>query len=226
MSFPISNIKKVKIWFQNRRMKWRNSKERELLASGGSRDQTLPNKNNPNPDLSDARTDRQPSISPASVSPTSSLMEQSQSGQNLDGHFNNSNITPTSKSNLELHAKTNTILVNGCNGKDGKTFKLEKGSSISESTNHSFVEQFLPNASQAILSHINATSSSEENRRESVPQQQQQQLFNNFYDKVRDINNSVNSVVFNSGRSENMANMPNYYYDEFDSNSDEEISVT
>ncbi|MBN3326069.1 DBX1B protein, partial [Atractosteus spatula] len=25
----------VKIWFQNRRMKWRNSKERELLSSGG-----------------------------------------------------------------------------------------------------------------------------------------------------------------------------------------------
>ncbi|XP_023344952.1 homeobox protein DBX1 [Eurytemora carolleeae] len=43
----------VKIWFQNRRMKWRNSKERELLASGGNRDQTLPNKNNPNPDLTD-----------------------------------------------------------------------------------------------------------------------------------------------------------------------------
>lgn len=56
--------------FQNRRMKWRNSKERELLASGGSRDQTLPNKNNPNPDLSDAKTDRQPSISPpSSISP-------------------------------------------------------------------------------------------------------------------------------------------------------------
>lgn len=34
----------VKIWFQNRRMKWRNSKERELLSSGGSRDQTLPGK--------------------------------------------------------------------------------------------------------------------------------------------------------------------------------------
>uniref|UniRef100_A0A182NIC9 Homeobox domain-containing protein n=1 Tax=Anopheles dirus TaxID=7168 RepID=A0A182NIC9_9DIPT len=45
-------------------MKWRNSKERELLANGGSRDQTLPNKNNPNPDLSDARTDRQSSLSP------------------------------------------------------------------------------------------------------------------------------------------------------------------
>lgn len=43
----------VKIWFQNRRMKWRNSKERELLSSGGTRESTLPNKNNPNPDLSD-----------------------------------------------------------------------------------------------------------------------------------------------------------------------------
>ena len=43
----------VKIWFQNRRMKWRNSKERELLSSGGSRDSTLPSKDNPNPDLSD-----------------------------------------------------------------------------------------------------------------------------------------------------------------------------
>jgi hypothetical protein len=43
----------VKIWFQNRRMKWRNSKERELIAAGGCREQTLPTKHNPNPDLSD-----------------------------------------------------------------------------------------------------------------------------------------------------------------------------
>ena len=49
----------VKIWFQNRRMKWRNSKERELLASGGSRQQTLPTKNNPHPDLSDSELERQ-----------------------------------------------------------------------------------------------------------------------------------------------------------------------
>ncbi|KAH3877520.1 homeobox protein DBX1-like [Dreissena polymorpha] len=46
----------VKIWFQNRRMKWRNSKERELLSSGGSRDNTLPNKNNQTPDLNDVNT--------------------------------------------------------------------------------------------------------------------------------------------------------------------------
>jgi hypothetical protein len=63
--------------FQNRRMKWRNSKERELLASGGSRDQTLPNKNNPNPDLSDAKTDRPPSMSPpSSISPPNEAQQQ------------------------------------------------------------------------------------------------------------------------------------------------------
>lgn len=197
-------------------MKWRNSKERELLASGGSRDQTLPNKNNPNPDLSDARTDRQPSISPNSASPTSSLMDQSQSAQNLD-HFSGPNMTPTSKANMELHNKSNAISTNGCNGKDGKPFKMEKNVSLNDS-NHPFADQFIPNANQAILSHM-SSSSNDENRRETAPQQQ---LFNNFYDKVRDINNSV---TFNN-RNENVGNMSNYYYDEFDSNSDEEISVT
>lgn len=54
-------------------MKWRNSKERELLATGtGSRDQTLPNKNNPNPDLSDTVCDRNQSVSPGSTSSTHS----------------------------------------------------------------------------------------------------------------------------------------------------------
>lgn len=38
------------------------------MASGGSRDQTLPNKNNPNPDLSDAKGDRPLSLSPPSSS--------------------------------------------------------------------------------------------------------------------------------------------------------------
>jgi hypothetical protein len=59
-------------------MKWRNSKERELLASGGSRDQTLPNKNNPNPDLSDAKTDRPVSLSPHSLSPSNPSEQQQQ----------------------------------------------------------------------------------------------------------------------------------------------------
>lgn len=49
----IFSFLQVKIWFQNRRMKWRNSKERELLSSGGCREQTLPTKANPHPDLSD-----------------------------------------------------------------------------------------------------------------------------------------------------------------------------
>ena len=40
-------------------MKWRNSKERELLSAGGSRDATLPSKDNPNPDLSDVIHDNQ-----------------------------------------------------------------------------------------------------------------------------------------------------------------------
>ena len=50
--FLMSSVK-VKIWFQNRRMKWRNSKERELLSTGGCRQQTLPTKSNPHPDLTD-----------------------------------------------------------------------------------------------------------------------------------------------------------------------------
>ncbi|KAJ8886588.1 hypothetical protein PR048_012800 [Dryococelus australis] len=52
-------------------MKWRNSKERELLANGGSREQTLPNKNNPNPDLSDAEGDR-PKLDLSDLSPLAS----------------------------------------------------------------------------------------------------------------------------------------------------------
>ncbi|KAG7212609.1 hypothetical protein KM043_012900 [Ampulex compressa] len=71
----------VKIWFQNRRMKWRNSKERELLASGGSREQTLPNKNNPNPDLSDADGDR-PRMDLSDVSPLTSPQRPEEQTEN------------------------------------------------------------------------------------------------------------------------------------------------
>lgn len=55
-------------------MKWRNSKERELLANGGSREQTLPNKNNPHPDLSDAESDK-PKLDLSDVSPLNSPIE-------------------------------------------------------------------------------------------------------------------------------------------------------
>ena len=72
-------------------MKWRNSKERELLANGGSRDQTLPNKNNPNPDLSDAKTDRPQSLSPSSSPALDGSQTSLQSHQNPQ---NNQNQTP------------------------------------------------------------------------------------------------------------------------------------
>lgn len=52
-------------------MKWRNTKERQLLAKGGSREQTLPNKNNPHPDLSDADGEK-PRIDFNDTSPPSS----------------------------------------------------------------------------------------------------------------------------------------------------------
>ncbi|XP_030755135.1 homeobox protein DBX1 [Sitophilus oryzae] len=90
----------VKIWFQNRRMKWRNSKERELLAAGGSREQTLPNKNNPHPDLSDADGDRPKldltdvqDISPAS-SPTDRQMSAQDVQTSNDSHQHHYTSTP------------------------------------------------------------------------------------------------------------------------------------
>ncbi len=56
-------------------MKWRNSKERELIAHGGSREQTLPTKHNPNPDLSD----------PVSSPPTASITAPASTGPSIPG---------------------------------------------------------------------------------------------------------------------------------------------
>lgn len=58
-------------------MKWRNSKERELLSSGGNRDATIPSKENPHPDLTD----------------TPGVMTSKNNNQQMD-------LTPGSQSNL------------------------------------------------------------------------------------------------------------------------------
>ena len=62
-------------------MKWRNSKERELIAHGGCREQTLPTKHNPNPDLSDpaSPTPSQHSKQNSSEQPGSNNSSQSSS---------------------------------------------------------------------------------------------------------------------------------------------------
>lgn len=157
-------------------MKWRNSKERELLASGGSRDQTLPNKNNPNPDLSDARTDRQPSLSPNSEPGSPPSMDKGQQS-----------LTPEQFTMTGIKPNETSFQSDGVSklspGKAENVFKME-------------FDESRPN---------------------------QQHIFNNFYEKVRDINNSM---VFNNRA--NGGNNMSLYYDEYESrsDSDEEISVT
>ena len=73
-------------------MKWRNSKERELLANGGSREQTLPTKNNPNPDLSDVKEDNDRSLkneSKINIIGSSNMSKDSdQFGTNSHDEFN------------------------------------------------------------------------------------------------------------------------------------------
>lgn len=87
----------VKIWFQNRRMKWRNTKERELLAAGtGCREQTLPTKNNPNPDLSDVTTSTSnntssSTVTPQMVTPTAGVIVTSATPNSSQQNKKNSN---------------------------------------------------------------------------------------------------------------------------------------
>ena len=64
-------------------MKWRNSKERQLLAKGGSREQTLPNKNNPHPDLSDVDSEK-PQIYQVDGSPLTSPKRSEDNTDNED----------------------------------------------------------------------------------------------------------------------------------------------
>lgn len=85
-------LSQVKIWFQNRRMKWRNTKERELLAAGtGCREQTLPTKNNPNPDLSDVTTS------------TSNNNNNNNHNNNNNSNNNNNNSSMASSAVMSSH---------------------------------------------------------------------------------------------------------------------------
>ena len=64
-------------------MKWRNSKERELIAHGGCREQTLPTKHNPNPDLSDPASPTPSQHSKQNSSEQPGLNNSSQSSSQL-----------------------------------------------------------------------------------------------------------------------------------------------
>ncbi|XP_032894028.1 homeobox protein DBX2 isoform X2 [Amblyraja radiata] len=79
----------VKIWFQNRRMKWRNTKERELLTQGYSLEHTLQEKrlsttdsNNGianDPDRKSTHLDQSPTCKYTALT---SMSQSSQSGEN------------------------------------------------------------------------------------------------------------------------------------------------
>lgn len=209
-------------------MKWRNSKERELLASGGSRDQTLPNKNNPNPDLSDARNDRQPSISPTS-SPTHSSGPHHGSPSHVAQNQSNSS-NPSNATNLNESYHRMSSVSPPTSGNHSMDHSSHHNSTV-ELINGSAV--IGPAAAKDLFKY--EFSSDPDNRPPPG------QMFNHFYDKLRDANGLMgsafgggasglaqripNPVSINPGSPNGAANM---FYEEYDSNSDsdEEISVT
>ncbi|XP_055625175.1 putative uncharacterized protein DDB_G0291608 [Toxorhynchites rutilus septentrionalis] len=208
----------VKIWFQNRRMKWRNSKERELLANGGSRDQTLPNKNNPNPDLSDARGDRTQSLSPPSSPPPTISDQQQQQPQQQQSHSPQEQHSPQPQKSPLTPLKTPSLI----NFKP--KFELSKNPGI----------EFKYEFDDMNTASANPQQQTQQNQQQQQQQQSRPPLLNSFYAGAdRDREMFVGSgVVFNNrpnscSSSDNMSS--GLYYDDYDSNSDdsdEEINVT
>uniref|UniRef100_UPI00398ED0B4 homeobox protein DBX2-like n=1 Tax=Pristiophorus japonicus TaxID=55135 RepID=UPI00398ED0B4 len=79
----------VKIWFQNRRMKWRNTKEREQLTQGCSLEQTLQEKplstsdlNNTTPNGPDTKSSHMGQASMCTYAAVSSMSHCSQTTEN------------------------------------------------------------------------------------------------------------------------------------------------
>lgn len=221
-------------------MKWRNSKERELLASGGSRDQTLPNKNNPNPDLSDARNDRQPSLSPpSSPHPAGGQMAAGAAGT-VGPHSapaggsssNNGSMSPRSDSygiggggGTAMHAENKfAASAAAADGSAGEAMCSSGGS------NGGLMG---PTKEQLFKYEFGGGSAGDENRAAG-------HMFNHFYDKLRDVNGLMVAAAAVAGgfagaagrqtalASPGAAAGSAAYYDEYDTNSDsdEEISVT
>ncbi|XP_060892344.1 homeobox protein DBX1-B-like [Labrus mixtus] len=106
----------VKIWFQNRRMKWRNSKERELLSTGGCRQQTLPTKTNPHPDLTDVGStycqslDRNAPISQSQLESQELHSQQHQHHRHHHHHHHHSSSSP-SESSKQSESESEEITV-------------------------------------------------------------------------------------------------------------------
>ena len=76
-------------------MKWRNSKERELLSSGGgNRDTTIPSKENPHPDLTDA--------------PESDDLDSNEHAH-LDSHFQNHTSGHMSQQRQQQQPEVNNL---------------------------------------------------------------------------------------------------------------------
>uniref|UniRef100_A0A3B4ZYP3 Homeobox protein DBX1-B-like n=1 Tax=Stegastes partitus TaxID=144197 RepID=A0A3B4ZYP3_9TELE len=101
----------VKIWFQNRRMKWRNSKERELLSTGGCRQQTLPTKTNPHPDLTDVGSDFCSRLSRTTAESQESNLHHSHHHHHHNHHLHHQNPSSPSESSKQSESDGEEITV-------------------------------------------------------------------------------------------------------------------